>query len=265
MVYYRLMAKELIREVRPHVRLYRDPKTGIAWVEDGTSGMGHTAHPNISATGSVRGMKNLGHWPKSARTVRSHGWIYNIDSCVVTNELDRIARDACRCGGDHDCGPKTQYPAPRSPSPYGTRHGDVDRTKRGRFTGKQVPAPNPGMNPFAPQARVRLHDQWRIGDIGAVYEFNVKLGRVESDAPQDVWDQDVWTALDQFKQELRRKYPWIGDMHLTGRSGGWLAIEDPKGKMTKAKLETIAKLVEAGKRQFVKDMEQAYPRRRQAR
>jgi hypothetical protein len=250
------MGKELIREVRPYVRLYRDPKTGIAWVEDGSTGMGHTAHPNISATGSVRGMKSLGHWPKSARTVRSHGWIYNIDSCVVSNGLDKIARDACRCGGNHDCGDDARS---------GAHYGDVERTKRGRFTGKQTPAPNPGMNPFAPQARVRIDDQWRIGDIGAVYEFNVKLHRVESDAPDAVWEQEVWTALDQFKQELRRKYPWIGDMDLTGRSDGWLAIEDPKGKMTKAKLETIAKLVEAGKRQFVKDMEQAYPRRRQAR
>ena len=98
------MAKVLIQEVRPHVRLYRDPKNGIAWVEDGTSGLGYSAHSNISSTGSVRGMKNLGHWRKTARTVRSHGWIYNIDSCIVTSELDEIAREACRCGGNHDCG-----------------------------------------------------------------------------------------------------------------------------------------------------------------
>ena len=75
------------------------------------------------------------------------------------------------------------------------------------------------------------------------------------------WSRRFWTALDQFKQELKRKYPWIGDIHTTGRSGGWLAVEDPKGKMTKATLSVIAKRVEAGKRQFKKDMEQAYPRR----
>jgi len=112
--------------VRPHVRLYRDPKTGIAWVEDGTSGLGHTSHANISSTGSVRGMKQLGHWAKSDRMVRSHGWIYNIDTCVVTNDLDRIARDACRCGGRHDCGPATHGALRRPGARRGARrHGDA--------------------------------------------------------------------------------------------------------------------------------------------
>jgi len=115
------------------------------------------------------------------------------------------------------------------------------------------------MNPFAPQARVRLEDRWRLGDIGAVYEFNIKLGRVDAECSEAQWEQDARTALDEFEQMLRKKYPWIGNIHTTGRSGGWLAIEDPKGKMTKATLATIAKLVEAGKRQFVKDMEQAWP------
>jgi hypothetical protein len=67
-------------------------------------------------------------------------------------------------------------------------------------------------------------------------------------------------AMEAFEDSLRQKYPWIGAMHRTGRSAGWLAIEDPQGKMTKAKLEDIAKRVEAAKRQFKKDMEQAYPR-----
>jgi hypothetical protein len=118
------------------------------------------------------------------------------------------------------------------------------------------------MNPFAPQAQVRLDNQWRLGDIGAVYEFNVKLGRVEADVSDDVWEQEIWVALDQFKQELKRKYPWIGNMYMTGRGPGWLAIEDPKGKMTKGTLEAIAKRVGAGRRQFIMGMEQAYPRPR---
>ena len=40
-----------------HIFLYRDDKSGLAWVEDGSTGLGHSAHPNISATGSVKGMK----------------------------------------------------------------------------------------------------------------------------------------------------------------------------------------------------------------
>lgn len=91
-----------VRQIREYVELHRDPKTGIAWVEDGTTGMGHSAHPNIDATGSIRGMKNRGYWAKDARCVRSHGYIYNIDLCVVSDELDEIAAVECRCGGFHN-------------------------------------------------------------------------------------------------------------------------------------------------------------------
>lgn len=97
------MAKEMLREIRPHVTLYRDTANGIAWVEDGTTGVGHSAHPNIDASGSVRGMQELGYWDKGARTVRSHGFIYNIDKLVANDdeELDRIAAQHCQCGGEH--------------------------------------------------------------------------------------------------------------------------------------------------------------------
>jgi hypothetical protein len=93
--------KRLIQQVDEYTRLYRDDRNGIAWVEDGHTGMGHSAHPNISVTGSVRGMRALGYWPKNERVVRSHGWQYNIDRCIVTDELDELARQHCRCGGRH--------------------------------------------------------------------------------------------------------------------------------------------------------------------
>lgn len=95
------MSKTLIKEIRPYVELYRDNETGIAWVEDGTTGNGHSCHPNIGASGSVRGMKQRGYWGKNDRTVRCHGFIHNIDRLVVTDELDEIARQHCRCGGQH--------------------------------------------------------------------------------------------------------------------------------------------------------------------
>ena len=68
------MAKVLLEAVRPHVNLYRDPKTSIAWVEDGSTGSGHSCHPNIHHTGSVRGMKSLGYWEAKDRVVESHGF-----------------------------------------------------------------------------------------------------------------------------------------------------------------------------------------------
>jgi hypothetical protein len=92
---------ELVRTIGPHAKLYRDRKTGIAWVEDGSSGTGHSAHPNIDATGSVRGMKAKGWWGKNDRTVRSHGFIYNIDIFHTSDDYDVIAARACQCGGNH--------------------------------------------------------------------------------------------------------------------------------------------------------------------
>jgi hypothetical protein len=94
------MAKTLIEIVRPHVKLYRDPKTGIAWVEDGTSGSGHSCHPNISASGSVAGMKKKGWWGRDDKTVRSHGFIYNVDVLSIgRDDLAELACEHCRCGG----------------------------------------------------------------------------------------------------------------------------------------------------------------------
>lgn len=90
-----------VRTIKQYVELFRDTRSGIAWVEDGTSGCGHTCHPNIDASGSVAGMKQLGYWRREDRTIRSHGFIYNIDRLVVTQELDEIARQECRCGGNH--------------------------------------------------------------------------------------------------------------------------------------------------------------------
>lgn len=93
--------KTLVKKLGEYVELHRDPATGIAWVEDGSTGMGHSAHPNIDASGSVMGMKKLGYWDKKARVVRSHGFIYNIDSLVITDAYDQIAADYCQCGGRH--------------------------------------------------------------------------------------------------------------------------------------------------------------------
>ncbi len=90
-----------IRDIEEYVELHRDPKTGIAWVEDGRSGNGHSAHPNIDATGSPEGMKILGHWDRADVTVRCHGCIYNISKAKVSDRLDAIANKYCLCPGTH--------------------------------------------------------------------------------------------------------------------------------------------------------------------
>lgn len=95
--------KVLIKKIDDITTLYRDNKTGIAWVENGHTGSCHSAHPNIDGTGSVIGMKNLGYWRYNALIKRSHGTIYNISVCSVHDSLDEIARQHCQCGGCHDC------------------------------------------------------------------------------------------------------------------------------------------------------------------
>jgi hypothetical protein len=118
-----------VRQIQPHAALFRDPKTGIAWVEDGSTGMGHTAHANIASSGSVAQMKRKGFWGKEDRAVRSHGFIYNIDSCIVSNDLDRVARNECRCGGNHSCDdPVLAYydrTRRRSATKVSASHGDA--------------------------------------------------------------------------------------------------------------------------------------------
>ena len=93
--------KQFVRKIEEHVNLYRDDKNDIAWIEDGRTGLGISVHANIYSSGSVSGMKNLGYWGKNDRAIRSHGWIYNIDSfvCDKENELEMVVADECRCQG----------------------------------------------------------------------------------------------------------------------------------------------------------------------
>jgi hypothetical protein len=93
--------KTFVKQLAPYIELHFDERTGLAWVENGSAGCGHTCHPNIDKTGSVRGMKKLGYWAQSDRMVRSHGFIYNIDRLAVSDKWDEVAREHCRCGGKH--------------------------------------------------------------------------------------------------------------------------------------------------------------------
>jgi len=93
--------KRHIRDIRKYAHLYRDDKSGLAWIADGSTGMGYSVHSNIDATGSVRGMKDRGYWGKDDRTVRSHGFIFDIDTfiCDPRNEFEVILAEECRCQG----------------------------------------------------------------------------------------------------------------------------------------------------------------------
>jgi hypothetical protein len=96
------MSKERINKrlpdaEHPYARIYRETTNGIAWVEDGSTGIGHSCHPNIDASGSVSGMKNLGYWDKNDVVLKSHGFKYNVSRFTVGDQLDEIAATYCEC------------------------------------------------------------------------------------------------------------------------------------------------------------------------
>lgn len=88
-----------VRELMPFVKLYRDDNNGIAWVEDHSTGHRVSAHPYISSTGSVAGMKKMGYWGKDDKIVESHGYMYNISRfvCDESDELEMVAAKECMC------------------------------------------------------------------------------------------------------------------------------------------------------------------------
>lgn len=94
--------RELVREIEPHIKLYRDPATGLAWVENGRAGCGHSCHPNMAASGSLLQRSAREVYGPDARLVTSHGFIYNTSMVVGEDEYDEIARQHCQCGGNHE-------------------------------------------------------------------------------------------------------------------------------------------------------------------
>jgi hypothetical protein len=64
-------------------------KNGIATILDPSTGLIHSCHPNISTTGSIRGMKKLGYWGKNDHIVRKGGFYYNKSILVINDYWDR--------------------------------------------------------------------------------------------------------------------------------------------------------------------------------
>jgi len=63
----------------------------VVCIENGSAGIGHTAHPNIDVSGSVSGMKKLGYWRKEDRIIRERGHYYNMSRVSISCELDALA------------------------------------------------------------------------------------------------------------------------------------------------------------------------------
>ena len=88
---------EEIRKLDDTTTLYRDNRTGIAFVRDSVRGCSWSVHPSISTSGSVNGMRKLGHWEKEDKVVRCHGAYINTSHVVIDNEYDEILARECMC------------------------------------------------------------------------------------------------------------------------------------------------------------------------
>ena len=119
---------------------------------------------------------------------------------------------------------------------------------------------NPGAHPFLPQPTIRFDANARIGDEGVTYEFNVKIMKLNCEADFIDWDCERQAAYADFELVLSKKYPFFELAGFTGRSGGWLALIDQKGRMTEARLKTIQKMVDKALKEFKQRMIREYPR-----
>lgn len=108
---------------------------------------------------------------------------------------------------------------------------------------------------------VRWDTKWKLGDKGAVYEFDIKLPRITGvrGMTNEEFEIEAEDSISWFEDSLRQRYTWIGQVYQTGRSGGWLAVEDKKGLATEAKLRTILGMIEKAQRDFIQYLRRTYP------
>lgn len=64
---------------------------GIVSIENGSTGTGHSCHPNIDVSGSLTGMKQRYKSWREGKIVRSRGFYYNKSSIVISDPLDLLA------------------------------------------------------------------------------------------------------------------------------------------------------------------------------
>lgn len=65
-------------------------KKGIATIHNGSVGLGHSCHPNIANSGSIKGMINMGYWNKRDKIVKTGGYKYNVSVLSISGELDFV-------------------------------------------------------------------------------------------------------------------------------------------------------------------------------
>jgi hypothetical protein len=202
------MAKIFIRNIRPYVDLYQDRKTGIAWIEDGTAGVGISCHPNISDTGSIRGMRAKGWWDKKDRIVRSRGFYYNIDHLSGSGADYEIVRKTCDCGGYHGEG--------RAMGGGKRRHGVAPYAVHVWEPGSEVSHVTSRHGSKGKAVKMAQRQVARQGKTARVYDDVGRLKRL--------WASDVGPAGG------KRRHSGAGDDRPLGRGGMYWVAQVVRGR-----------------------------------
>lgn len=83
----------------------------------------------------------------------------------------------------------------------------------------------------------------RANEKTGVYQFNVKLRKLAGcNIREDELEWETWNEFVSFREKLMKRFSWIGDVYLTGRSNGWLAVEDKRGGSLKRREASLAKI-----------------------
>lgn len=73
-----------------HQHAKYDPATGLVWIEDGTAGVAHSAHPNVEANRITRKLREYAGW------IEVRGFLYSPEVFAST-DLDKLAAKYCQC------------------------------------------------------------------------------------------------------------------------------------------------------------------------
>lgn len=80
-------------------KIYRNIKTGIAFVDDTEHGVIWSCHPMLSSDASIQMTRVNGIWKKEASIARNNGFIFNVDELDIVNPYNRLMLNYCECRG----------------------------------------------------------------------------------------------------------------------------------------------------------------------
>lgn len=110
-----------------------------------------------------------------------------------------------------------------------------------------------------PHGTRRVRYEGDLGEPGSVYEFDIRLPVIRGvKIDNEDFEFEAQHSLKEFERELRRTYTWIGQCYQTGRSGGWLAVEDKRGLATEAKLRRIMDKIDQAQAAFIRFLKSEY-------